>query len=283
MAVPVLNALTIDVEDYFQVSAFENDISRADWDRYQCRVVGNTHCLLELLRGHGVHGTFFVLGWIAERYPELVREIRDAGHEIGSHGYWHRLIYRQTPQEFRDDLRRSRDLLQDVSGAPSVCLPRACSFSITQRSLWPWKFWRKRDSPRIRVCFPSITIVTASPVLSPDCTVCRRRLVRFGSFPLKSARLARSAFPSVAAAISGYFHWLGARTGSTVSTVWKGSHSFSTSILGRSIPSSLIACRSPLSRWRHYVNLSKNREKLAGLLRRFRFGPLSEVIANHAN
>jgi len=131
----VLNALTIDVEDYFHVSGFEHCVSRSQWDDFPLRVSENTHRLLDLLAAAGVRGTFFVLGWVAERRPDLVKDIRAAGHEIGSHGYWHRLIYEQTPDEFRADLRRGRNLLQDILGE-AVTAYRAPSFSITRRSLW---------------------------------------------------------------------------------------------------------------------------------------------------
>src|SRR5450759_4344995 len=100
----MLNAFTVDVEDYFQVSGFERHIHRDDWDGYESRVVPNTRRILRLLNHHHVKATFFVLGWVAERFPDLVLQIRDEGHEIGSHGYWHRLIYDQTPHEFREDL-----------------------------------------------------------------------------------------------------------------------------------------------------------------------------------
>jgi polysaccharide deacetylase family protein (PEP-CTERM system associated) len=129
------NALTIDVEDYFQVSGFERDIRREDWETYPSRVAQNTRRILSLLDDRGVKATFFVLGWVAERYPELVREIDDAGHEIGSHSYWHRLVYTLSPSAFRDDLCRSRDVLQTVTGK-SIISYRAPSFSITSESLW---------------------------------------------------------------------------------------------------------------------------------------------------
>ena len=131
----MLNALTIDVEDYFQVSGFERHVDRRDWDRYESRVVPNTYRLLSLLEEQQTQGTFFVLGWVAERFPELVRDIHRAGHEIGSHSYWHRLIYQLTPDEFRADLVHSRDVLEQITGEP-VTAYRAPSFSITKDSLW---------------------------------------------------------------------------------------------------------------------------------------------------
>jgi polysaccharide deacetylase family protein (PEP-CTERM system associated) len=131
----VLNAMTIDVEDYFQVSAFDEVLPRARWDEMESRVVRNTERLLEIFAGAGVRATFFVLGWVAERHPGLVRQIAAARHEIASHGYGHRLVYDQAPDAFREDLRRSKDLLQSAAGAPVIGY-RAPSFSITLRSLW---------------------------------------------------------------------------------------------------------------------------------------------------
>jgi len=132
---PCVNAMTIDVEDYFQVSAFDDHISRDQWASFESRVSRNTERLLEIFAEHNTIGTFFVLGWVAERYPELVRQIASAGHEIASHGYAHRLVYTQTPSEFRDDLRRAKRAIEDACGV-EVCGYRAPSYSITRRSLW---------------------------------------------------------------------------------------------------------------------------------------------------
>ena len=131
----VLNAFTVDVEDYFQVSGFEERVKRSDWDRYESRVVGSTHRMLELLDSESVRGTFFILGWVAERYPDLVKCIANSGHEIGSHGYWHQLIYDLEPDQFASDLESSLNAIVSACGVrPKVY--RAPSFSITQRSLW---------------------------------------------------------------------------------------------------------------------------------------------------
>ena len=130
-----LNALTIDVEDYYHVSAFERCVSRDQWESLPSRVVPNTHRLLDHLAEAGVQATFFVLGWVAERQPSLVRAIRAAGHEIGCHSYWHRLIYEQTPEQFRTDLRQACRVLENILGE-KITLYRAPSFSITRQSLW---------------------------------------------------------------------------------------------------------------------------------------------------
>jgi polysaccharide deacetylase family protein (PEP-CTERM system associated) len=129
------NALTVDVEDYYQVSAFEGRVSRNQWAEYPSRVAASTRKLLSLFDVHQVKATFFVLGWVAEQLPELVMDIHDRGHEIGSHSYWHRMVHTLTPEEFRADLRRSKDVLEQVTGT-AVCAYRAPSFSITARSMW---------------------------------------------------------------------------------------------------------------------------------------------------
>lgn len=129
------NALTVDVEDYFHVSGFADRIRSPDWDHYESRVVASTRRVLQLFDRHAGRATFFILGWVARRHPELVREIDRAGHEIGCHSEWHRLIYDLDPEEFRRDTCASRDILQDLVGR-SVTAYRAPSFSITSRSLW---------------------------------------------------------------------------------------------------------------------------------------------------
>ena len=131
----VRNAITVDVEDYFQVSAFDPYINRTDWDSFTPRVQANTERILELFAEHDVHGTFFVLGWIAHRHPDLVRRIVASGHELASHGYEHIRIYQQQPQEFRDDVIRTKKMLEDLGGC-EVQGYRAASFSIRKDTLW---------------------------------------------------------------------------------------------------------------------------------------------------
>jgi len=132
---PVVNAMSIDVEDYFHVSVFDGIVPRAEWERMESRVVANTTRMLEIFDEFSVRSTFFVIGWVAERHPDLVRAIARRGHEIASHGFAHRLVYDQTPAAFRADVRRAKQLLEDVSGRPVIGY-RAPSYSITARSLW---------------------------------------------------------------------------------------------------------------------------------------------------
>jgi polysaccharide deacetylase family protein (PEP-CTERM system associated) len=129
------NAFTVDVEDYFHVAALTSAISRDSWDSREYRVEANTERLLGLLAERRIQGTFFVLGWVAERSPGLVRRIADAGHEIACHGFSHRLIYQQSPEEFREETTRAKKCLEDLVGQ-GVLGYRAASFSVTRASLW---------------------------------------------------------------------------------------------------------------------------------------------------
>jgi polysaccharide deacetylase family protein (PEP-CTERM system associated) len=132
---PIINAMSVDVEDYFQVSAFDSIVSRESWNELESRVCGSTDRLLEIFDQAGVRATFFVLGWVAERFPELVARIAAQRHEIASHGFAHRLVYDQTTDEFRDDVRRAKQLLESIIGT-AVNGYRAPSYSLTPRSLW---------------------------------------------------------------------------------------------------------------------------------------------------
>lgn len=134
----IRNAMTVDVEDYFQVSAFERHVDKAKWNNWPVRVEDNTLRVLDLFNRHGVRGTFFVLGWVAERYPGLVRKIDQEGHEVASHGWEHIRVNTQTPAAFRADVDRTRKLLQDISSQP-VLGYRAASYSIGADQYWAWE------------------------------------------------------------------------------------------------------------------------------------------------
>lgn len=135
MTTRITNALTIDVEDYFQVSALAPHFPRSQWETVPCRVERNIDLILALLEEHETKATFFTLGWIAERYPELVRRISNAGHEIASHGYGHERASAQTPASFLSDIKLARMVLEDLSGT-DVTGYRAPSFSIGASNLW---------------------------------------------------------------------------------------------------------------------------------------------------
>jgi len=134
----IRNALTVDVEDYFQVSAFENHISRDNWDKLPSRIEENIEKLLTIFNEHSVVATFFMLGWIAERHPIMVRKIAKSGHEIASHGYSHVRVSQQSPQEFREDISKTKKILEDICGMPVIGY-RAASYSINSTNHWAYE------------------------------------------------------------------------------------------------------------------------------------------------
>jgi polysaccharide deacetylase family protein (PEP-CTERM system associated) len=134
----ITNAMTVDVEDYFQVSAFESVVDRNDWESIPCRIPANMEKILALFEQSNVKATFFTLGWVAERFPQVVRDIVSAGHEVASHGWSHIRVPNATPESFYQDVDRTRKLLQDISGQ-EVTGFRAASYSVTQQTLWVYE------------------------------------------------------------------------------------------------------------------------------------------------
>jgi polysaccharide deacetylase family protein (PEP-CTERM system associated) len=130
-----LNSFTVDVEDYFQTAAMASAIPLEQWDRMPSRVVQNTERIFELLASRGIRGTFFFVGWVAERFPDLVRQAARLGHELGCHSYWHRLVYRLNPEEFREDTKRAKSAIEDAAGIP-VLGYRAPNFSMVKDTEW---------------------------------------------------------------------------------------------------------------------------------------------------
>lgn len=130
-----INGLSVDVEDYFHVSNFEHMVSFDQWEEFELRVEKNTLRVLELFAKHKATATFFILGWVAERLPDLVKEISKQGHEVASHGYRHRLVYNLTPDEFKSDLLKTNDILSGLTGKKVLGF-RAPSYSITDKNLW---------------------------------------------------------------------------------------------------------------------------------------------------
>jgi polysaccharide deacetylase family protein (PEP-CTERM system associated) len=133
----IANGLSVDVEDYYQVQALEKAYTRPNWDSYPSRVERNTRTILDIFAASKVKGTFFTLGWIAERHPAMVREIVAGGHELASHGYCHLRVDSQSPEEFRADIRRTKAILEDIGGV-EVRGYRAATFSVGAKTPWAW-------------------------------------------------------------------------------------------------------------------------------------------------
>jgi polysaccharide deacetylase family protein (PEP-CTERM system associated) len=271
------NALTIDVEDYFQVHAFETVIDRSTWDQYPTRVVANTQRILRLLTEFEVQATFFVLGWVAERHPELVREIAAAGHEIATHGYAHELIYRQTPEEFASDLRQSLAAIERACPGVRVEGYRAPSFSITKQSLWALDVLRDH-----RIVYDSSIFPLAAHDrygISSASRFANKTAGGLWEFPVSTVRLGNQNWP---VAGGGYFRlfplWLTRRAVQHLNgeghpaVVYLHPWEFD--------PEQPRIPNAPLkSRFRHYVNLTKTESRLRALLGEFKFAPMNQVFA----
>ncbi|OHB67887.1 MAG: hypothetical protein A2V70_06090 [Planctomycetes bacterium RBG_13_63_9] len=273
-----LNALTIDVEDYFQVSGFEKDISRDRWDHWDSRVVANTHRVLKLLDRHGVKATFFVLGWVARHYPQLVQEISSCGHEIGSHSYWHRLVYEQLPEEFRSDLQQSRDILTDTIGQ-RITAHRAPSFSITKRSLWALEILVEEGFLVDTSVYPTYHDRYGIPDAEPRIHRITTPAGPLWEFPPSVAKFARLSLPVSG---GGYFRLYPLQL--TLRLLTRINHKQRRPFMFYVHPWEFdpeqprIQAGSRMSRARHYVNLASTESKLATLLERFRFGRLCDAI-----
>jgi polysaccharide deacetylase family protein (PEP-CTERM system associated) len=274
----MLNALTIDVEDYYHVSGFESLIRFEHWDRYESRVEQNTHGLLDLLDAYGTKATFFVLGWVAERHPPLVRTIQARGHEVASHGYAHRRIYTQTPEEFRQETRRAIRLLEDATGQ-RVFGYRAASYSITKASLWALEILQEEGFTYDSSIFPIHHDRYGIPGYQRFCHVLDGRGGhRLLEFPISTLRLAGSNIPIAG---GGYFrlfpyafiHW-------AIRRINAKEHQPALVYLHpwEIDPGQPRIQANALARFRHYVNLEKTEQRLVRLLQDFTFGTVLAVL-----
>jgi polysaccharide deacetylase family protein (PEP-CTERM system associated) len=280
----VLNVFTVDVEDYFQVSAFERTVARAAWDSFPSRVVDNTERLLRLLDRHQVQGTFFVLGWVARRYPELVRSIHAAGHELASHGFWHRLVYEQTPDEFRQDLRDSRDAIAAAAGTV-VTMYRAPSFSITARSLWALDVLLEEGFTLDASVFP----IRHDRYGLPHAQRTLHRLPTpagdsIWEFPASTARLLGMNLPVAGGGYFRLYPWnVTRRLLGRINNAEQRPFMFYTHPWEIDPDQPRIAGPGLRSRFRHYVNLASTAGKLERLLERFHFTTLGAAMRQMAH
>src|SRR6267142_3279165 len=276
MSVP--NALTVDVEDYFHVAALSSSIPRDTWTSRESRVVGNTHRLLSLFEQFNVRGTFFVLGWVAERYPELIRDIAADGHEIACHGFSHRLVYEQSPEEFHEETLRSKDLLADIIGS-RVLGYRAASYSVVRDSLWALDILVELgftyDSSIFPVHHDRYGIPNAERAPHRLSTPDGKLIVEW---PLATASIFGLRLP---VAGGGYFrllpYWLSHWGLASINR--RERRPFIFYLHPWEIdPGQPRVPASRLSRFRHYTNLGKCEERLRRLLGEFRFGTARDSL-----
>jgi polysaccharide deacetylase family protein (PEP-CTERM system associated) len=269
------NAMTVDVEDYFQVSAFAPYVDRAGWDARECRIERNVERILSMFEEHGAHATFFTLGWLAERYPGLVRSIVDAGHELASHGYWHRRATDQSEAEFLDDVVGAKRLLEDVSGV-QVRGYRAPSFSIGTQNPWAFDCLERAGYEYSSSTYP----IAHDHYGAPDAPRFAHR-VSGGliELPVTAMRLFNRNWP---AAGGGYFRlmpyslsrWLLDR----VNVIDRQPAIFYFHPWEIDAGQPRVQGISAKTRFRHYLNLSRMEGKLRRLLVDFRWDRLDRVI-----
>ncbi|MBW0146449.1 XrtA system polysaccharide deacetylase [Marinobacter arenosus] len=279
MQTPIQNALTIDVEDYFQVAALSEAVQRDDWSSMEYRVEANTDRLLELFDSHGIKATFFTLGWVAERSPALVRRIQNGGHEIASHGYSHQLIYDQTPELFREETRRSKKILEDITGEP-VTGYRAASYSITSASRWALDIlcdegftWDSSIFPvhHDRYGMPG-TPFEPYKLRAPGGGV-------LTEFPLSTCPLGNYRLPIAGGGYFRLFPYWFSRWG--LGRINRAGQPFIFYLHPWEIdPEQPRMKVKAFSRFRHYNNLDKCMSRLESLLGDFRFGPVSSVLSD---
>jgi len=274
----VVNALTIDVEDYYHVSALAGSIPRDRWPRMERRVVVNTHRLLDLLDGRGVRATFFCLGVVAEEQPTLIREIHDRGHEVACHGYAHDLVYRQTPETFRDEVARAKGCLEEITGT-AVRGYRAASYSITRRSLWALDLLHEAGFAYDSSIFP----IHHDRYGIPDFPRFPHRVRGteddgLMEFPLTTARLFGRNLP---VAGGGYLRLLPAaltRWGVAQVNRREGKPAILYLHPWEIDPDQPRQRVGWLTRIRHYHNLDRMEARLVGLLERFHFDTAARVL-----
>ena len=274
----VINAMTIDVEDYFHVSVFDGVVPRHEWAALDSRVVQNTERLLALFAETGVRSTFFVLGWVAERHPDLVRAIVAGGHELASHGFGHRLVYDLTPAQFRDDVRRSKAVLESAGGV-EVRGYRAPSYSITPRSLWAIDILIEEGFSWDASIFPIHHDRYGIPVSPRHPFVLERDGGRLVEVPGSTVRVGSFNLP---VAGGGYFRLLPyawTRWGIDRLNRLEGRPAIFYLHPWEIDPDQPRLRTSRLGSLRHYRNLDKTEDRLRALLSDFRFSTVTRVLA----
>jgi polysaccharide deacetylase family protein (PEP-CTERM system associated) len=273
----IVNAMTIDVEDYFHVSAFEGVVRRDEWDSYERRVAANTSRLLEIFERANVRATFFVLGWVAEREPALVRAIVAGGHELASHGYGHRLIYQQEQGAFRDDVRRAKGLLEEIGGVV-VRGYRAPSFSVTPRSCRALDVLVEEGYTYDASIFPIHHDRYGMPSAPRHPYVERASGGAIAEAPATTVTLGPMTMP---AAGGGYF-----RIFPYAFTRWAIRRVNDRERMPAVVylhpwevdPAQPRINANRVSRFRHYTNLDRTEPRLERLVSDFRFAPLGRVL-----
>lgn len=279
--VSTINAMTVDVEDYFQVSAFASTISRETWTQWPLRLASNLDRILQAFADNDVRATFFTLGWFGEHHPELVRRITDAGHELASHGYQHERVDGQSPQDFRLDVRRTKQLLEDVTGQPVIGY-RAASFSMGETTPWSHQILEDEGYRYSSSIYPIAHDHYGSPDGPTTVYVAGRK--GFLEVPLSTVTAFGRNWPCAG---GGYFRLLPygySRWAIRSVNERKGVPAVFYFHPWELDPEQPRVPGVPLkARLRHYVNLSRFDRRLQSLLRDFKWGRMDSIYLKHAD
>lgn len=276
---PRAHVLTVDVEDYFQVEAFAGYVHRESWDQWPCRVVENTERVLDLLERHQAKATFFFLGWVAARFPKLLRQVHARGHELACHGYWHRTIYSLTPEGFRKDTRLAKHVIEDAGGT-TVIGYRAPSWSITRECVWALDILAEEGFVYDSSVYPAYHDLYDLPGARrfPYIHACRNGL-KLREYPPATLRFLGTNFP---VASGGYLRICPAVYTEMAFRVYE--KKYGERVIVHLHPWELdpeqpkISAKL-LSGLRHYMNLGGMSAKLSALLGRHKFERLCDVLA----
>ncbi len=274
------NAMTIDVEDYFHVSAFAAHVRPSEWEGYECRVEANTEKFLDIFDAGGIKATFFVLGWVAERYPALIKSIASRGHEVACHGYSHRLVYDQSPAEFRAETELAKRVLEDLVQTPMQGY-RAASYSITAKSMWALDTLVELGFSYDSSIFPVRHDRYGMPGSSREPYHLRTPAGNsILEFPLTTVELGRYRLPVSGGGYFRLFPYFLTKM-ALASVNQRERRPFIFYLHPWEIdPAQPRIDASWFSRFRHYNNLDRCEPRLRQLMADFDFGTVSEVLQN---
>jgi len=270
------NALSVDVEDYFMVENFASSIRFEDWDNYPLRLEKSVHQLLNLFEAHRTNATFFILGWVAEKLPNMVKTIAAAGHEIACHGYSHRPVYELGKKKFKEEIKLAKQTLENISGQPILGY-RAATYSINSKTSWIWDVLSENGFQYDSSYRPFLFYQWDGMPFNEPRVIQAKSGIKMMEFPITVKKIAGLSVPFYG---GGYFRLF------PIKFVEKGIQKLN----NREIPANVYIHpwevdpdqprlkASPINRFRHYVNLSKTQDKLRYLLERFHFAPLREVL-----
>jgi len=272
----LINAISIDVEDYFQVSAFEHSIDRKDWDSIEHRIVKNTLSVLNLLDKGNVKATFFTLGWVAERYPEIIKKIVSNGHELASHGYGHQRVSDLTPDQFKQDLIHAKNILEDISGV-EIKGYRAPSYSIGKKNIWALDVLAQTGHQYSSSIYP----IKHDHYGYPEAPrfIFKDKKTGLIEIPITTMKIGSRLFPAGGGGFFRFYpYWLSRWVINRVNRLDGQSSIFyfhPWEIDPKQPKQKNISAKS---KFRHYLNLDKTEDRLLHLLNDFDWGRMDEVF-----